>query len=771
MLGEGTISFIQRAMPGSLRSLVPQSVRVRVAGLLSKIDDRDQTVVAAKAATEAGDWEAAAALWQEVLKRSHGFGADTAAAKLSEAFRILGRLDEAEAALPGESANPVVAIEAARIAMARGDWPEARKRWRFCLESVEKNQHLCIELSRTYRVLKEFAEAEELISDALSKWPDERDLIGEYARIAHDQKEWPEAASRWRKFLDCYENNVPSEGRFGLSIALKSLGDDEGASAVFLKYQSEDFDAAYGRWIAEFDSLSNEDRSMIVRHIDDLSLRPKFSILMPVYNTSHDVLRAALDSVLGQFYPDWELCIADDASPDPEIRAILEEFRARDSRVRPIYRNENGGIAASTNTALAEASGDWVALMDHDDVLAPHALYMVAERLNRCPDATIVYSDEDHIDQFGTRSNPYFKPNFNYDLLLGQNLFNHLTVYRADLAKSVGGFREGFDGSQDWDFALRALDAAPEGSVEHIPFVLYHWRQTGQNFSAKSLSRAVATAERAVNEHLARRGLEAVAVPTGHSSHLRVKWPLPTPRPLVSIVIPTKDRAGLLRTCVDGLLRRTDYAPMEIVIVDNGTTEQDAVQLLETLRQSPNITILNVPEPFNFSRLINLGVANSRGEVVLLLNNDVDVIHPDWLEELVSHATRPDVGAVGAKLYFDNDTVQHGGVVLGLNGVAGHAFTLSPRDCGGYVNRLQLTHELSCVTAACLAIRREVFDKVGGFDEEHLAVSFNDVDFCIRVREAGYRIIWTPGAELYHYESISRDATRRPNRLSGPGRK
>jgi glycosyltransferase involved in cell wall biosynthesis len=515
----------------------------------------------------------------------------------------------------------------------------------------------------------------------------------------------------------------------------------------------------YSDWIARNDTLSDHDRRLIRCHIASFPDKPKFSILMPVYNTPGEYLRQAIDSVLDQLYQDWELCIVDDASTSSEIRTLLEEYARKDARIRPSFRRMNGGIAACTNTALEMASGEWLVLMDHDDVLAEHALYLVAEAINGDPDTAIVYSDEDHIDATGRRCRPYFKPDWDYDLFLGQNLVNHLGAYRADLARRVGGFREGFEGSQDWDFALRVLSSAPSAKVHHIPFVLYHWRVTDDSFSQTSPMCALEAAQRAVNEHFTRTGQAAVASAVGRSnypSHLRIKQSLPAAHPLVSIIIPTRDQCELLRNCIDGLVNRTDYEPVEIVIVDNGSSEPDALAFLADLRSRPNVKVVDDPRQFNFSRLVNQGVAASSGGVCVLLNNDTDVINSGWLEEMVSHALRPEVGAVGAKLYYANDTLQHGGVILGLGGVAGHALRLSPRRSAGYFNQLNLTRNLSCVTAACVAIRREVYDTVSGFNERDLTVAFNDVDFCIRVRQVGYQIIWTPHAELYHYEYQSR---------------
>jgi GT2 family glycosyltransferase/SAM-dependent methyltransferase len=470
--------------------------------------------------------------------------------------------------------------------------------------------------------------------------------------------------------------------------------------------------------------------------------------------------------VLAQLYAHWELCIADDASTVPHVKDILDEYAQRDRRIKVISRPTNGGISVCTNTALEMATGDWIALMDHDDTIAEDALYLIADEIDRHPEAAVIYSDEDHIDERGRRSSPYFKPDWDYDLLLGQNVISHLGAYRSDLVKEVGGFREGYEGSQDWDFVLRIVEAAKHAAVRHVPFVLYHWRQTASAFSSVSLAKAVDSAQRAVTEHLERTGQRATASPEGHSSYLKVRRALPPTLPLVSVVVPTKDRYELLSTCVDGLLNRTDYEPLELVIVDNGSTERAACEFLEDVQADPRVKVVRDPQSFNFSRLVNRGVGESSGEVCVLLNNDVDVIDAGWLREMVSHAVRTDVGVVGAKLYYANDTVQHAGVILGLGGIAGHAHNGVPRTSPGYFGNLNLVRTVSAVTAACWAIRREVYDQVGGLNETDLTVAFNDVDFCLRVRGAGYRIIWTPHAELYHYESQSRGYETTPEKAA-----
>lgn len=465
-------------------------------------------------------------------------------------------------------------------------------------------------------------------------------------------------------------------------------------------------------------------------------------------------LRETLNSILGQLYPEWELIAFGAGAVCAELRSTVEEYAAQSPRVRVLDAFTSADSTTAGNEALKMATGEWIAFLAPDDRLAQHALYLVAEAAIRDPETAILYSDEDRIIESG-RCEPRFKPGWDYDLLLSQNYLGRLAVFRTDLVRKAGGFRVGFSGDDEWDLALRVIEAGAKPRVCHLPFVLYHARQKPDIESA-AVRGAMENAARAVNEHLARTRQTASAEPDGKSGHLRVRWALPNEPPLVSIVIPTKDRHHLLRRCMDGLLYRTFYAPIEIVIVDNGSTEREACDLLADLSKRSNIKVLRDAGEFNFSRLVNRGVTEAVGEVVVLLNNDVEVINPDWLGEMASHAVRADVGAVGAKLYYPDDRIQHGGVVLGVGGVAGHVHRFAPRDAAGYLGRLQVTHSLSCVTAACLATRREVYKAIGGFNQTDLTVALNDVDFCIRLREAGYRIIWTPHAELYHHESVSR---------------
>jgi O-antigen biosynthesis protein len=517
--------------------------------------------------------------------------------------------------------------------------------------------------------------------------------------------------------------------------------------------------AAYRRWIEDYDTLTDADRAAIRAHISALPDRPVISILMPVYNPPEALLREAIASVRAQLYPHWQLCIADDASPSPHVAPILRQAAAEDTRIRWTRRPENGQTAAATNSALALASGTWVALMDHDDLLPEHALYEVAAEIAAHPDALVIYSDEDRIDTGGHRFAPYFKPDFDPDLLLGQNYFCHLSVYRRDLLQRLNGLRSGFAGAQDHDLALRATAAVAPSQVRHLPSILYHWRQVGGSVSSSDtgIDLCADASRRAVRDHLASHAgqVEVTTAPLA-PQYNRVHWPLPDPAPLVSIIVPTRDRAALLARCLDGVLHRTDYAPIEVLVIDNGSKQPETLNLFAKISADPRVRVLPMPGPFNYAALNNRAAAMARGAVLLLLNNDVDVIDRGWLREMVSQALRPDVGAVGARLLYANGTLQHGGTVLGVGGVANHYRTGAPRHSPGPFGLLALARSASAVTAACLAIRRTVFDAAGGFDQDHLAVAFNDVDLCLRLRTLGYRNVWTPFAELYHLESVSR---------------
>jgi glycosyltransferase involved in cell wall biosynthesis len=515
----------------------------------------------------------------------------------------------------------------------------------------------------------------------------------------------------------------------------------------------------YAAWIGLYQQVDDTTLTAIEAEIAKFADPPMISVLLPVFNPVPDHLRDAIQSVQRQIYPHWELCIADDASTDPAIGQLLRSMQARDSRIKIVWREQNGHISAASNSALRLAAGDFIALLDHDDLISSRALYEVAARIVARPDADIIYSDEDHIDDHGRRSVPYFKPDWNPELMLGQNLISHLGVYRRALIERIGGFRLGLEGSQDYDLALRAVAQTTPDRIHHIPMVLYHWRHgtLQSSFSERAMERCLENGRRAVSEFLNHRGISSRVEPVPSAPTLtRVIFPVPVPEPLVSIIIPTRNHATMLGRCVDGLLNRTDYSPLEVLLVDNGSDQPDALALLNELVRDRRVRLLHAPGPFNYSALNNRAVREAAGSLVLLLNNDIDVINSDWLREMVSHAIRPGVGAVGAKLLYPDGTIQHGGVTVGMGGVAGHPYLNKPRDDVGYFGHLKLVRNVTAVTGACLLVRRQTFLDVGGLDETALAVALNDVDFCLRLVEAGYRNLWTPHAELYHFESASR---------------
>lgn len=525
------------------------------------------------------------------------------------------------------------------------------------------------------------------------------------------------------------------------------------------RYPALEQDLAYQHWLAHVEPA----HEVSAYHINDwlamLAAPLRLSVLMPAYNTPEAWLREAVESLLRQSYPFWELCVVDDASTQPQVRRVLEWYAAKDRRVKPVFRSDNGHIAAASNSALEQATGDYIVLMDHDDLLSPNALYYLAKELSEHPGTQLVYSDEDKLSEDGCRFAHYFKPDYNPDLMLSHNMICHLAAYRTRLVRELGGFRAAFNGAQDYDLALRVLQRCRPDQVRHIPRILYHWRAVPQSTAAgvEAKPYAVAAAAAAVTDYLEKAGQPArVSESEFIEGMLRVRYALPAELPLVSIIIPTRNGLELIRRCIESIEQRSDYRRFEIIVVDNASDDPELIAYLADLQQASRIRLLHYDQPFNYSAINNFAVQHAEGEYLAFLNNDLEVIAADWLGEMVSHAQRDRVGAVGARLLYPDGRVQHGGVVLGLGGVAGHAMKYFPRDDKGYNARLVLIQNYSAVTAACLLIRREVFDQVKGFDEKNLPVAFNDVDFCLRVREAGYDNVWTPYAELYHHESATR---------------
>ncbi|WP_222565221.1 glycosyltransferase family 2 protein [Novilysobacter antarcticus] len=521
----------------------------------------------------------------------------------------------------------------------------------------------------------------------------------------------------------------------------------------------------YVAWVRNYDTLSTVDVELLHEKVAELTHQPLVSILVPVYEPKERWLRKCLDSVLAQVYPNWELCIADDASPSRHVRRVLDEYAQRDPRIRVHIREHNGHISEATNSALDFAEGEYIALLDHDDELRPHSLLEMVKAINISPQWRLVYSDEDKIDGKGVRFSPYFKPDWNYELFLSQNCISHLGIYETALVREVGGFRKGFEGAQDWDLALRCVEKLRPDEIGHVPKVLYHWRAIAGStaLGVQQKDYAGSAGWRAVEEHLKRTGQRA-RIEINHSGHLNVYRELPSP-PRVSLIIPTRDKVELLRMCVQSILDKTNYPDYEIIIVDNQSQEAATFDYFRELGSESRVRVLHYDAPFNYSKINNYAAKRATGSVIGLVNNDIEVITPDWMTIMVSQAIRPEIGAVGAMLYYPNDTIQHAGVVLGMGSVAGHAYTGLPAGTNGQCGRALLAQEMSAVTAACLLVRKEVFDEVGGLDET-LTIAFNDVDFCVKVLAAGYRNLWTPYATLYHHESASRGYEDTPEKIA-----
>ncbi|WP_244564204.1 glycosyltransferase family 2 protein [Rhizobium sp. RU36D] len=520
----------------------------------------------------------------------------------------------------------------------------------------------------------------------------------------------------------------------------------------------------YGTWLKNYATLDDAAIATMTEQVARWQNPPLISVVMPVYNAPLDLLKEAVASVQAQIYPRWELCIADDCSTLEEVRDYLKALPETDSRIKVCFREVNGHISEASNSAIEIATGGWVALFDQDDMLTKDALFYVAREIVHNKDVKLIYSDEDKIE--GTkRYDPYFKPDWNPDLLRSHNLVCHLGVYEIGRVRAIGGFRKGLEGAQDHDLVLRFSEGLKANEIVHIPRVLYHWRShsgsTAQ--SANNKSYAVVAGRKAIQEHLGRIGLRGTVdiLPT---NMYRVKYDLPDVLPLVTIIIPTRNGLSLLRQCIQSVLAKTTYPNYEIIIVDNNSDDPATLAYLSEMEQQANIRVTRDSSPFNYSKLNNDAVAIANGEFVLLMNNDIEVISPEWLSEMMGLAIQPDVGAVGARLWYPDDTLQHGGVILGIGGVAGHPHKFLAKGAYGYFSRGELTQTLSVVTAACLLIRKSVYEAVGGLDEKNLKVAFNDVDFCIRVRDAGYRNVWTPYAELYHHESATRGVEDTPEK-------
>jgi GT2 family glycosyltransferase len=537
-----------------------------------------------------------------------------------------------------------------------------------------------------------------------------------------------------------------------------------------------------GRWttfhqqlVANFESLTtgnqydqwrrqHEITDFRRQEMRDLSHRwlgaPTISIVMPVFNVPEIYLRKCIDSVLKQIYPFWELCIADDGSTKPHIRKVLEEYAGKDSRIKVVFQPKNTGISAASNAALQLATGQFIALLDHDDEIPEHALFKVAEAIVADPDLDMIYSDEDKLTPAGKRHDPFFKPDWSPEYFLACMYTCHLGVYRADLIRAIGGWRSQFDGAQDYDLALRIVSASEK--IVHIPDVLYHWRviPTSTASGASAKPQAYGRARKALEEHLIRLGRQGRVEDGPSIGFHRVQYDI-RGNPLVSIIIPSACKRVQLHgrdtwfvlECVRSIRKRSTYANVELIVLDNDDMPGDLSAALEPL----DVRLMSFTAPFNLASKINLGARAALGEHLLILNDDVEVIAKDWIQSMLEYSQWPEIGAVGAQLLFPNGTQQHNGVNL-LEGKPGHPFYQFPGDHPGYFNSSAVHRNWSAVTGACMMTRRDVFHAVGGFSEQ-FPLNYNDVDYCLKVNQLGKRIVYTPYAKLYHHESVSKAGT------------
>ena len=560
------------------------------------------------------------------------------------------------------------------------------------------------------------------------------------------EKETKTFKIKWTKVL---KKVSPYNIKKGI-LYLRHYGPKEFWVKLTERFQADDVD--YEQWYENHKALPEE---LEKQKNEKWKRKPLISIVVPVYNTPQVFLRQMIESVQNQSYSEWELCIGNASPENKEMKKILEEHK-NDARIKEVEIPENKGISQNTNRAMEIASGELIGLLDHDDLLAPNALYEIAKAVNEHLDAEVIYTDEDKVTtDLKEHFQPHLKPDFNLDLLRSNNYICHFFVASRDLIKRVGGFRPEFNGAQDYDLILRCTEQAKQ--IVHIPKILYHWRvhkaSTADNPASKMY--AFDAGKRAIEEHLIRCRTKGTVQHTKDLGFYRVKYEI-CGEPLVSIIIPNKDQSEALKKCLDSIREKTSYRNYEIIIVENNSEEPETFAFYKKIA-GEKIKIVTWEGEFNYSAINNFGVRHARGDYLLLLNNDVEIINGDWLTEMLSHCQRKEVGIVGAKLYYPDNTIQHAGIIIGIGGVAGSVFVGLPRAFSGYLHKASIQLDLSAVTAACMLVKRSVFEQVGGL-EEKLKVAFNDVDFCLRVREKGYLVVYDPYAELYHYESKTRGA-------------
>jgi len=547
-------------------------------------------------------------------------------------------------------------------------------------------------------------------------------------------------------------------------------------------WKSQGSAAMVGKVVSKVKTASTREipyQKWIVRHLPGskelekqrrtkFEYQPKISIVVPLYKTPEKYLRQLVDTVKAQTYPNWELCLSDGSGADSPIRKLLEFLASSDERIKVIFHEKPLQISENTNAGIEAATGDYIAFADHDDELTPHALFQCVKALNENRDIRILYSDEDKMSMDGHKFfQPHFKPDYNPDLLCTVNYICHLFVVDREIISQVGMLRKEFDGAQDYDFIFRCVETVKPEQIYHIPRILYHWRchedSTAENPESKTY--AFEAGKRAIEEHYKRTGINAEVLQGEFLGLYRTRF-IRDHDPLISIIIPNKDHIADLKRCMDSIDKKSTYQNYEYIIVENNSTEEETFQYYKKLEaENPKAHVVYWDREFNYSAINNYGASFAKGEYFLLLNNDTEIINPNCLEELLGYCMRSDVGAVGARLYYEDDTIQHAGVVIGFGGIAGHCFVLQPRGTTGYCHRIICAQDYSAVTAACMMVKRSAFEKVGGLSEE-LQVAFNDIDFCMKLRQAGYLIVYNPYAELYHYESKSRGLEDTPEKVA-----
>lgn len=482
--------------------------------------------------------------------------------------------------------------------------------------------------------------------------------------------------------------------------------------------------------------------------------QPLISTIMSVFNVDPKWLKMAIQSIENQWYGRWELCIVDDSSSNTNTLEYLNSIRNPNIKVH--FLSQNQGISAASNMGLSMATGDYIALMDHDDELTPDAFFEVVKTINK-HGAEFIYSDEDKLELDGSFSDPHFKPDYSPEMFFSQNYISHLTVIKKSLIDRIAGFTAGLDGSQDYDLYLKAMEHTDK--IAHIPKVLYHWRKipgsTAAVFSDKSYAQDAGA--RALVHASKRRRLDTEVVAGKYPGTYRVKYAIKS-QPLISIIIPFKDKPELLKVCIESILEKSSYPHYEIIGISNNSEESDTFNEMKRLRAlDSRVTFHEHNVPFNFSEINNFAVrTHANGEHILMLNNDIEILSPAWLESLLEFSQRDDVGVVGGKLYYPDGSFQHAGVIIGIGGIAGHSHKYLDGTHHGYFSRPHLVQNLCAVTGACAMVKRKIFDEVDGLDADNLKIAFNDIDFCLRIREKGYLNVFTPYCEAFHHESVSR---------------